>query len=232
MEKIILSPPFSNIYPSLKGTTKITGTYTAEQRRGLWRVLTTLRRTENGWLNNVGLRNPGIHRAKNKENIISISSLKEGDWNYIIDVLSDFDKIKGIEFNISCPNANVSMINSEILEQANSIFDNVIIKVPHIISEDNLYKISDLGESIIHISNTFKTEQGALSGKYLICKNLKSIYNLKSKKSQQKIIGGGGIYDLDILKQYESAGADYFSISTLLINPFKTYKLIKEFYEQ
>ena len=229
--KIILSPPFSNVYPNIKGTTKITGTYTLNRRPGLWRVLTTLEKTENGWLNNVGLRNPGIYKAKDKEDIISISSLKEGDWNYIIDVLSNFDKIKGIEFNISCPNVDVSMITPDILEKSNSIFNNVIIKVPHLIKQDDLYKISDLGNSIIHISNTLKTKQGALSGKYLICKNLESIYNLKKQRPHQKIIGGGGIYDLDILKEYESSGADYFSLSTLLINPFKTYKLIQEYYK-
>ena len=45
MEKIILSPPFSNIYPNIKGCTRIVGTYTLNRRRGMNRVLTTLRKT-------------------------------------------------------------------------------------------------------------------------------------------------------------------------------------------
>jgi hypothetical protein len=63
MKKLIFSPPFSNIF-NFKSMTRIVGTYTARPRRGLWRVLTTLRKTKGGWYNRVGLRNPGIARIR------------------------------------------------------------------------------------------------------------------------------------------------------------------------
>ena len=78
MEKIILSPPFSNIYPNIKGCTRITGTYTLNRRRGMHRVLTTIRKTENGWLNSVGLRNPGIEKY-NKKNARILEAVKNLD---------------------------------------------------------------------------------------------------------------------------------------------------------
>ena len=46
---ILLSPPFSNIYPDLKNTHRIVGTYTLNKRKGLHRVITTLRKTKKGW---------------------------------------------------------------------------------------------------------------------------------------------------------------------------------------
>lgn len=82
MQKIILSPPFSNLkILSVPNTTRILGTYTLNQRKGLWRVLTTLKKIEGGWTNNVGLRNGGISKVPNtKGTIISFSALEHGDW--------------------------------------------------------------------------------------------------------------------------------------------------------
>ena len=68
INKVILSPPFSNIYPNIKGTTRIVGTYTLHKRKGMYRVLTTLRKTKFGWLNRVGLRNPGIRKFNKPRN--------------------------------------------------------------------------------------------------------------------------------------------------------------------
>ena len=229
INKIILSPPLSNVYPSIKNTTKIVGTYTLNKRKGLHRVITTLKRTNSGWINSVGLRNPGIDKCKNKNNIISISEINPGDFDILLEKISRLDKILGIEFNISCPNVKVSSINRLILTKAKEISDFVIVKIPHNMNQNNILELLDTNEFILHISNTKKTKSGALSGKDLICKNLNTIYNLKKKRPDVKIIGGGGIYDLNTLLDYKDAGADYFSLSTIMINPFKTVKLLKDF---
>ena len=236
MEKIILSPPMSNLQifsPSYSGkTTRILGTYTLQKRRGLWRVLTTLKRVEGGWLNNVGLRNGGIHSIPNKRAIISISSLGDQDWYALHDKLKHQTKVIGVELNISCPNAEVNQLPHDLLEDMNHSFQNVIVKAPHGCTHDYLLRLVDMGVKTIHISNTKKTAEGALSGKYLVEKNLQTIRDLKVLRPSVKVIGGGGIYDLDTLFRYEDAGADHFSLSTVLFNPLKSRKLIRGYYER
>ena len=227
INKIILSPPFSNAYPDIKGTTKIIGTYTKEKRFGLHRVLTTLRYKNKSFYNNVGLKNPGIDRVKsNSSRIISVSLLEKNDWFYIREVLSKNVDMLGIEFNISCPNADVQNINEHVIKDARKITENVVIKLPHGISCDQVKKYIDMDCNIFHVSNTQKTKHGAMSGRKLKNNNLSLIYKLKILDEDIKIIGGGGIYNINDIKDYEMSGADHFSLSTALLNPFNVYKII------
>lgn len=227
INKIILSPPFSNIYPNIKDTTRIIGTFTKHKRPGLHRVLTTLRFKNKSIYNNVGLRNPGIEKAKfDPSKIISVSLLEKNDWIYIKNTLIENRNICGIEFNISCPNAEVQNISKNIIENAKEINENIILKLPHNCSIDTIKKYEDLGANFFHISNTKKTKHGAMSGRKLKQINLSLIEQIKNLNDEIKIIGGGGIYDINDLKEYQNAGADFFSLSTVLLNPFKTLKII------
>lgn len=226
LNKIILSPPFSNIYPNLKNTDKIVGTYTKNKRPGLYRVLTTLRYKNKSFYNKVGLRNPGIDKVKSFNNIVSIGLFEKHDWIYIKNTLIDKEKIKGIEFNISCPNAQISNIDKNILESAKDITDNIIIKLPHGLNLDNIKKYTDIGGNFFHISNTKKTSHGAMSGRKLKKNNLKLIEDIKNYDQNIKIIAGGGIYNIHDLNDYKISGADHYSLSTVLLNPFKTIKII------
>ena len=231
MQKIILSPPFCNlrIFSLFKGATRIVGSYTLEKRPGLYRVFTRLSKVKHGYINDVGLRNPGIVKCKNRADIVSIAALKPGDWDLLLDVLETKDKLIGVEFNISCPNAAVLSLSKSVLARANKMFDYVIVKVPHLISESELDFLLELGDFILHISNTKKVERGGLSGRSLIARNVKYIKYVKEYYPNRQIIAGGGIYDFSVLKVYMRAGADYFSLSTILLNIYKTYKLIKKF---
>jgi dihydroorotate dehydrogenase len=229
MNKVILSPPFSNLaltnlYPN---TTRIIGTYTLNKRRGLWRVLTTLKKTNRGWVNNVGLRNGGIMTVPNKPFIVSIAELESGDWLQMLNHLSTLDNILGVELNISCPNAQVKGVGEDLLRKFNETFNSVIVKVPHDYPEHHLFSLIECGAKVIHISNTKKTEVGSLSGVELIQKNLQTIKTVKKHYPHVKVVGGGGIYNLESAKQYIEAGADYISLSTSLLGPFRTYFLIK-----
>ena len=229
MEKVILSPPFSNIklfslYPN---TTRVLGTYTLNRRRGLWRVFTTLKKTQQGWVNNVGLRNGGIESVPNKPHIISIAELEDGDWEAMFHSLSHKSLIQGVELNISCPNANVKNIDYKIISLAASLFKEVIVKVPHGIHLPRIFSLVEQGASTFHISNTKRTSQGALSGRSLQEDNLYVISELKRMYPCVKVIGGGGIYSLEDLERYRSAGADHFSLSTILLNPLKTNRIVR-----
>ena len=228
MHKIILSPPFSNIFCFYKHATKILGTYTLKPRRGLWRVFSTLRLKTNGYTNRVGLRNPGVHKAPNKPCIISIAELEYGDFDKILDILSTKDRILGVEFNISCPNASVIGVSEAVIQKAKSLFDIVIIKTPHLCLYSQLLDYVGTGVDYLHISNTKPTKDGALSGGELVELNREKIEYVKSMYPHIKIIAGGGIYNNYTIQQYRDSGADHFSLSTILLNPFKTYKLIKD----
>ena len=232
MEKIILSPPFSNIYPNIKGCTRIVGTYTLNRRRGMHRVLTTLRKTEDGWLNSVGLRNPGIEKYNKKNAIVSIAMQDISEWPCFLKIIKQKKQkynILGIEFNVSCPNHDIVNITSKIVEEAKTELKHVIIKIPHKSPIFLIDEFCNLNSDIIHVSNSKKTNLGALSGKSLIDQNISDIVYIKEKfGNDKKIIAGGGIYSYEDLMQYHNAGADYFSLSTSLINPFRTYNIIKQ----
>ena len=233
MKKFIVSPPLSNLKVfSPKDSTRILGTYTLEKRRGLWRVLTTLKKVEGGWANSVGLRNGGIKSVPNTKDIISISVFEQSEWSPIISTLKERDNILGVEVNVSCPNAQVGMIPPEHLKDLNNSFETVIVKTPHFASLCYYLRLIDTGVDIIHISNTRPSEYGAISGTSLIERNLKRIRQVKSFRPNVKVIGGGGIYDLDTVLRYEEAGADHFSLGTLLFSPLKTRRLIRDYYER
>ena len=228
MNKILLSPPFSNIklLSSYKNTTRITGTYTLSPRPGLYRVLTTLRKIKGGWVNKVGLRNPGILKANS--GIVSIAEINVGDFEKMLNLLEATPNIEGVELNISCPNIDAIELRSEVLAVANRLFENVIVKVPHDISDDKLYALLEMGDFIIHVSNTKASPRGGISGRSLINRNISTIKKIKTFQAERKVIGGGGIYDLEVAKLYFDCGADFLSISTLLLNPYRAIKLMRQ----
>lgn len=233
MDKFIVSPPLSNLKIfSPKNTTRILGTYTLERRVGIWRVLTTLKKLEGGWANNVGLRNGGIKTAPNANNIISISVFNQSEWIPMIKELKKKNKIMGVEINVSCPNAQVSMIPQEYLKELKNQFDYVIVKTPHFASLCYYLRLIDTGVDLVHISNTRPSEIGAISGTSLVDANVKKIKEVKSFRPNVKVIGGGGIYDLETVLKYEDAGSDYFSLSTALFTPLKTRLLLREYNER
>ena len=226
MKKILLSPPFSNLYTNID-CTNIIGSYTLHKRPGLHRVLTTLKPTSTGWLNNVGLRNPGISNIRyKKDSILSLFLFDDNDWLSILPLIKKYNFL-GIEFNISCPNVNQYYINPSIIKEASSIWNYISIKFPHNPHKSLLYKYFDT-KAIYHISNTKKTDRGALSGLSLVNQNLSTIKEIKAFNSEIDIIGGGGVYNATIALEYLQAGAKYISLSTALINPFKINKLIKK----
>ena len=62
---LFISPPFGN-YLSLPHTISIRGSFTLNERPGKWsQIVKTLRykSTFGGWVNKIGLRNPGIDYA-------------------------------------------------------------------------------------------------------------------------------------------------------------------------
>lgn len=228
---LIISPPFGN-YISLPFATSIKGSFTLYPREGKWKqIFKTLRYSflYNGWVNKIGLRNPGIDYAikkyKNTNHIISVAIL---DQKEIPELHNRIPENMNLELNLSCPNAEHDMVSDNIDCFLNNKRKWCIVKlspVDDIKRVDRLYKN---GFRQFHCSNTMPTKllktptyPGGLSGPYLIPYTKKLVKEIKDKYPDTTIIAGGGIRNMDTLNLYKKNGADFFSVSSLLFNPIR-----------
>ena len=99
-----ISAPFGN-YIKTKETISVTGSWTVQKRNGrIKQIVKTLRYTKRGWVNKIGLRNPGLEYGlkHHKDNeVMSLAGINPNDWNIFCEQIpSNFD----LEINLSCPN--------------------------------------------------------------------------------------------------------------------------------
>ncbi len=136
-----------------------------------------------------------------------------------------------LELNISCPNVDHKVSNvAEIIKKFSHIGIKLSLKLPPV--EQSINLISEAlkeGVTTFHLSNTIPSDKGGISGVLLKEQSLKLIAKVKEKFGDKiEIIGGGGIYSEEDIDLYNSAGADIFSIATIIIkNPLKINKIIK-----
>ena len=85
----------------------------------------------------------------------------------------------------------------------------------------------DQGFTHFHASNTFKTDKGARSGKFLQPYTIETIQYLRSQLGDEgRLIAGGGITHLKDIEEYTAAGANDFSLGTVCFNPYRLHKLL------
>lgn len=253
---LFIGPPFGN-YISLPDTISVSGSFTLHERPGLlWQILKTLRFSpeDNGWINKIGLRNPGIdyaikdwkkividHAFKDLRNkargkpsnhktyIYSIAILDETE---VPELLEKIPNNMNLELNVSCPNAEKHMVVTGIEQFINPNRKWCIIKLspktePQLI--DNFYK---KGFRQFHCSNTLPVADGGLSGPRLIPHTSRLIEYIKEKYPDTEVIAGGGIQKYDTLIDYQKLGANHFSISTLFLHPILCSKFFYNFYKR
>ena len=91
---LFISPPFGN-YIYLPNTIPIRGSFTLHKRQGKWlQIFKTLRYIPhlNGWVNKIGLRNPGIDYAiktYRQGEIISIAIMEEKEIKPIVEKIPE-----------------------------------------------------------------------------------------------------------------------------------------------
>ena len=218
--KLFISPPFGN-WLELPNTVSVIGSYTVDKRSGLiLQIFKTLRYSYSysGWINKIGLRNKGIDHGiekYNKNKILSVAILEKEDIQKLLDKIPEHCNL---ELNISCPNLE----KNPIKEDLQKFIENrewCILKLSHLVTQDEIDKYYHLGFRQFHISNTFPTKEGGVSGSFLMKRNLKTITDLRKNHPDTIIIGGGGIRSLKDAEKYLNAGANHLSISTLLFNP-------------
>ena len=88
--KKFIAAPFGN-YIKTSNTISVTGSWTVEKRTGrIKQIAKTLRYTKKGWVNKIGLRNPGLkYGLKNhQENeVFSIAGIDRDDWKVFSELI-------------------------------------------------------------------------------------------------------------------------------------------------
>lgn len=233
----IISPPFGT-YINVHWATPVVGTYTYNARPGsrIWRAIKTLRPIKGGWVNNIGLRNSGLHGLEGlpiaeefdyfyhlpHSGIVSIHGSSDKEWECLLTWIRIFNLEHLIwELNISCPNVEETEISDKMLNKFAQLCPSLIVKLSPVHANKMLLRAAGNGVRWFHCSNTIPTERGGESGRRLKEFNLPIIEMIKSLDSNVKIIGGGGVYKPQDVDDYYNAGADKISLSTIWFTPWK-----------
>jgi dihydroorotate dehydrogenase len=245
---IFISPPFGNYLDSNSlnkiNIFSIRGSFTLLPRPGLiTRILVSLRYdiVREGWINKIGLRNPGIDFAINKyrDDQSSIISVAITDHKEIPVLASKIPRDMNLEINVSCPNIDkkedeMNLINQNISQFLNNERVWCILKLPPNIELRMVDYYYSQGFRQFHCSNTVPLnsistgdlkDRGGLSGKCIMNYNRTLIPAIKKRYPDSIIIGGGGITSLEDIELYRKWGADHFSISSGLFNPLLIWNI-------
>ncbi len=240
--KIFIAAPFGNYlrYSNNKNVISVAGTYTLKFRGGLikrvLRILLTLRYSfkQGGWINKLGLPNPGIEAGIKKisfDDILSIAEIDSGDF---VKLLKIIPKNQSLEINLSCPNINKKGNN----EWADAkLFINkkgelnrkyCIAKISPLTTLEELKFLIDVaGFTQIHCCNTLPVSQGGLSGGKLKPYVIKLIKLIRQNWGDSvEIIAGGGISSCEDIQSYVYASADHVSLGTICFMPWKVNNII------
>ena len=158
--KTFIAAPFGN-YVKTSNTISVTGSWTIEKRKGrIKQIVKTLRYTKRGWVNKIGLRNPGFeYGIKNhKENeVFSIAGIEEDDWKIFAEMIPNDTNL---EVNMSCPNIE-SHFTSGIENFSYESRQWYIGKISPLTTFDELEKyINEFNFKQIHACNTLPIEKG------------------------------------------------------------------------
>jgi dihydroorotate dehydrogenase len=221
-----ISAPFGN-YIKTKETISVTGSWTVQKRNGrIKQIVKTLRYTKRGWVNKIGLRNPGLEYGlkHHKDNeVMSLAGINPNDWNIFSEQIpSNFD----LEINLSCPNIESHETSGiENFESENRKW--FIGKISPLTTNEELDEyIEKFKFKQIHACNTLPIDRGGLSGRELIPYTEKFIKYIKKHYPSVEIIAGGGIQSKKDIENYLNLGADHISLGTICFNPLNLRKLL------
>lgn len=234
LARFLISPPFGN-FMGFPGAERVMGSYTLEPRPGrVGQVLRTMRPIPGGWVNAIGLRNPGLRDiVLRQDRIYSIAGINSGDWARMGDILGGAELVwPRIELNLSCPNTNEYGITRGEIERftrdLRPYLDTVIAKLP---PTEAAWPLADLcaeaGVDYLHFSNTIPSPVGGISGDPLRRINLPMVGRAAKRYPTIPIIAGGGIKTDLHVRQYSDAGARHFAIGTGCLHPLRTWGILR-----
>jgi dihydroorotate dehydrogenase len=224
---------------AFRGATSVLGSFTFLPRPGrFFRILTTVRRIPGGWVNSIGLRNPGIQSLSlfHWDTVYSLAAIGPSDWYCIAEYLRSRSELcrRGIavELNLSCPNVAERGITPREIETFTSRphqFQTVIAKIsPE--SDRALWQAEAAvraGVDHLHIGNAYPSPAGGISGRPLLSITPATVEAVAERFPTVSIIAGGGISRPEHVKTYADAGATRFSISTGCLHPMRIRRLIR-----
>ncbi len=232
--KIFISAPFGNYIKPVE-CIPVTGTFTLHPRGNrLWSVLKTLRynRRLGGWVNKLGLPNPGLRAGLERHirgEVLSIAETERGDFQKMNNTIP---LNQSLEINFSCPN-----LKKKLPLDGASIFTKVksrewcIAKLSPLTDGDEIeFVIEKLGFKQLHFSGTLPLpyNKGGLSGATLKPYTLELIDLVRERWGDSvTVIAGGGVTDFSGVMEYLLAGANHVSIGSVCFNPFKLRKLLR-----
>ena len=230
MNNFFIAAPFGN-YIKPKGCIPVAGTFTLNARGNRFlAVAKTLRynSAQGGWVNKLGLPNPGIRNGLEKNpTVISIAEIDKGDFQRLNVLIPEN---QSIELNLSCPNLDKKLS----WESARSFTPNTrkwcIAKMsPLTTPEEIKFVVEHLSITQLHFSNTLPTIRGGLSGPMLRGYTTELIELARSEYGNSvEIIAGGGVSDFGSVTDYLSSGANHISLGSVCFNPFKLRKLLRK----
>ena len=230
--KTFIAAPFGNWIKPV-GYIPVCGTFTLHAKGNvLWSAIRSLRYStkHKGWMNNMGLPNPGVRVGLHKHirgEVLSIAEIERNDFKKLYNIIPSG---MSVELNLSCPNIrNLPWDSTEIFARNSEKREWCICKVsPTVTPEDLEFLITKLGFTQIHASNTLPLQGcGGLSGRTLIPYTLDIIRLIREEWPEVTIIAGGGVADFSGVYEYLSGGADHVSLGSVCFNPFKLRKLLK-----
>jgi dihydroorotate dehydrogenase len=235
MKSLVIGAPFGN-YLERSYATSTMGTFTLARHGGVlhrwWRVLRTLRydRRIGGWVNKLGLPNPGIYSVHTDQSsrIVSVYGFSSDEW---VSLIAECIRMRplAVELNLSCPNVHNPVWVSGVEKAVGMALDNsleVIAKLPPVRWMDLARPLFSMGVRHFHLCNTIPTPGGGVSGKTLKQYSLWAVKDVREAWADDvDIIGGGGITGEEDVRDYLTAGANTVSVASMLLNPLNHRKL-------
>jgi dihydroorotate dehydrogenase len=235
MKSLVIGAPFGN-YLERPYATSTVGTFTLTRRGGVlhrwWRVLSTLRYNSRigGWVNKLGLPNPGIYsvHANQSSRIVSVLGFSSEEW---VSLIAECIRLQplAVELNLSCPNVHNPVSVVDVDRAVGMARDNrleVIAKLPPVRWMGIARPLFSMGVRHFHLCNTIPAPGGGISGKTLKQYSLWAVREVRAAWAEEvDIIGGGGITSKEDVEDYLAAGANRVSVASMLLNPLNHRKL-------
>jgi dihydroorotate dehydrogenase len=222
---LVLAAPFGNWFP---WGLRTLGTYTLARRAGpllrAWRVLSTVRYRADlgGWVNRLGLPNPGIDAAPAGDGtaVLSLRASSAGEWEELA------GRVRGawavVELNLSCPNHAAGGGGWEAAVRVlRAAGHRVAAKLPPVGRWRSLADAAvGAGIDWLHASNTIPVAEGGLSGRRLLPLALGAVAWVRGRFGDRvAVTGGGGVRGPAEAAAHLRAGADHVSVASALLNP-------------
>jgi dihydroorotate dehydrogenase (NAD+) catalytic subunit len=180
---------------------------------------------DDGYLNRIGVRNPGLGTVLMAlpdvpgERVVSILGFAPGEWAWLAGVAQD-SSVPTLELNLSCPNTEAEPVGADAdatgraVRNARGWFRGRLgAKLPPTASVDVALACEAGGADYLCLTNTMGTPMGGLSGRPLRALALDCIARIAPHVSVP-IVGGGGILSRADAQPYLDAGAAELFIGT------------------